>query len=174
LGLIVFSALIRAGADHLISLGRPGVWLWALGLAACLLGCQPQVNKAPPLPPPAAGKASPPRPVRPTFYVAVNRLSLRVCPGVECSKTSTLELNAEVEKLGESQNWAQVRVKKSGTIGYVFSRYLSPHPVEVAKQTPKKVRKAKPPQAIHPPETAKKDGKSGSLPEQPPPRIPIM
>ncbi len=150
----------------------PGVRLCALGLVICLLGCQPQVKKAaPPLPPPAAAKASPPRPVRPTLYVAVNRLSLRVCPDTDCSKVSTLELNAEVEKMGEIQKWAQVRVKKDGAIGYVISRYLSPHPVEVAKQTKKKPRKAKPPQAVPLPETAKEEG-SGSLPEPPPPPIP--
>jgi SH3-like domain-containing protein len=76
--------------------------------------------------------------VRLTFYVTINQLSLRACPGKGCHKISTLELNAEVEKMGEIENWTQIKVKKDGTIGYVSSRYLSPQPVVVAHPTKKK------------------------------------
>jgi SH3-like domain-containing protein len=113
-----------------------------------------------------------PRPVRPTFYVTVNQLSLRACPGLDCPKTSTLELNAEVEKMGESKNWTQIRVKKDGNIGYVSSRYLSPQPVDVAKPTKKKHKKAKHRKATQPPEAAGEEGKDGSKKQEPSPPLP--
>ena len=129
--------------------GRPSACICALGLVICLMGCQAQVHTAPPLPPPQSSAVPLPQPVRPTFYVTINQLNLRACPGKDCPKTSTLELNAEVEKMGEIENWAQIRVKRDGTIGYVSSRYLSPQPVKVAQTTKKKPKKAKPPK-VHP------------------------
>lgn len=153
--------------------GRPGAWICALGLAICLMGCQPEVNKAPPLPPPPPPSAGPlPRPVHPTFYVAINQLSLRSCPGLDCPKTSTLELNTEVEKMGEIEKWTQIRVKKNGTIGYVSSRYLSPQPVKVAQLTKKKPKKAKPPKASQPPEAAGEEEEAGPQKQEPSPSLP--
>ena len=143
--------------------GRPGAWICALGLVICLMGCQPRVNKAPPLPPPLPPAAVLPRPVRSTFYVTINQLSLRACPGEDCPKISTLEFNAEVEKMGEIDKWTQIRVKKDGTIGYVSSRYLSPQPVKVAQLTKKKPKKAKSRKATQPPEAA---GEEGGCPTQ--------
>jgi hypothetical protein len=160
-----------ASTGHLIGLGRLGAWICALGLAICLMGCQARVTEAPPLPPPMASAATLPRPVRPTFYVTINGLSLRACPGLDCPKTSTLELNAEVEKLGKIENWTQVKVKKDGAIGYVSSRYLSPHPVEVAKIAKKKPKKAKHRKASRPPEAPGEEGEAG--PEQPEPSPPL-
>ena len=128
------------------------------------MGCHPQVTKSPPLPPPPAPAAPLPRAVRPTFYVTINQLSLRACPGLECPKTSTLELNTEVEKMGDIENWTQIKVKKDGTIGYVSSRYLSPQPVEVAKRTKKKPKKAKHRKAIQPSETAGEEEKAEPAP----------
>jgi Bacterial SH3 domain len=156
--------------------GRPGVWICVLGLVICLMGCQPRVNKAPllppPLPPPAAVR---PRPVRPTFYVTINHLNLRACPGIDCHKISTLELNAEVEKMGEIDKWTQVKVKKDGNIGYVSARYLSPQPVAVAQLTKKKPKKAKPRKAIQPPKAAEEEGEAGSnKPESSPPLPRVM
>lgn len=165
-------AAISAGTTHLIGLGRPGAWICALGLVISLLGCQPRVNKAPPLPAPLAPAAPQARPVRPTFYVTVNRLSLRACPGTDCPKTCSLELNAEVEKMGEINNWTQIKVRKDGTIGYVGSRYLSPQPVEVAKTTKKKTKKVKHRKATHPPEAAGEEGEAESKKEQPSPPLP--
>ena len=152
--------------------GRPGAWICALGLVICLMGCQPRVNTAPPLPPPLPPAATLPRPVHPTFYVTINQLSLRACPGVDCPKTSTLELNAEVEKMGEIENWTQIKVKKDGTIGYVSSRYLSPRPVEVAQLTKKKPKKAKPRKATQPPEAAGEEGEAGPKKQEPSPPLP--
>ncbi|MGD0826925.1 MAG: SH3 domain-containing protein [Desulfobaccales bacterium] len=152
--------------------GRLGAWICALGLVICLMGCQPRVHKAPLLPPPLPPAAPLRRPVRPTFYVTINRLSLRACPGMDCHKISTLELNAEVEKMGEIENWTQIKVKKDGTIGYVSSRYLSPQPVEVAQPTKKKRKKAKPRKATKPPEAAGEEGKAGPKKQEPSPRLP--
>ena len=95
-----------------------------------------------------------PQPVRPTFYVTINQLNLRACPGLDSPKISALELNAEVEKMGEIENWTQIRVKQDGTIGYVSSRYLSPQPVKVAQPIKKKPKKTKPRKAAPPPEAA--------------------
>ena len=133
------------------------------------MGCQPQANKGPLLPPPLPPAAAIPRPVRPTFYVTINRLSLRACPGLDCHKISTLELNAEVEKMAEIENWTQIRVKKDGTIGYVSSRYLSPQPVEAAKPTKKKLKKAKSRKATQPPE---EEGEAGPKKQEPSPPLP--
>ena len=188
-------AAIGAGASHLIGLGAgdftagadigelgswvaastlaiPGAWTCALGLVICLMGCQPRVIKAPLLPPTRPPAATLPRPVRPTFYVTINQLSLRACPGMDCHKISTLDLNAEVEKMGEIENWTQIKVKKEGTIGYVSSRYLSPHPMEVAQPTKKKPKKAKPRKATQPPEAAGEEGEAGPKKQEPSPPLP--
>lgn len=152
--------------------GRPGAWTCALGLAICLMGCQPKVNQAPPPPallPPVAVR---PRPVRPTFYVNINQLSLRACPGLDCRKISTLELNAEVEKMGEIEKWTQVKVKRDDNIGYVSSRYLSPHPVQVAQLTKKKPKKAKPRKAAQSPEAVGEEVEAGPKQQEPSPPLP--
>jgi hypothetical protein len=164
-------ANIGAGTGHPIGSARPVAWICALGLVICLMGCQPRVNKTPPVPLPPKPAATLPRPVRPTFYVTINELNLRACPGLDCPKTSTLELNAEVEKLGEIGDWTQIKVKKDGTIGYVSSRYLSPHLVEVAKPTKKKLKKAKHRKATQPPAMAGKEGEAE--PKQPEPSPPL-
>ena len=152
--------------------GRPGAWICALGLVICVMGCQPRVDKAPPLPPPLPPAAPLPHPVRPTFYVTINQLNLRACPGIDCPKTSALELNTEVEKMGEIENWTQIRVKKDGTIGYVSSRYLSPQPVKVVKPIKKKPKKAKSPKTVQPPEAAGEEGKAGPKKQEPSPPLP--
>jgi hypothetical protein len=123
----------------------------------------------PPLPPAAGAQ---PRPARPTFYVTINQLSLRACPAKDCRKISTLKLNAEVEKMGAIENWTQIKVKKDGTIGYVSSRYLSPHPVEVAQHTKKKTKKARPRKAIQPPEAAGEEEEAGPKKQEPSPPLP--
>ncbi len=145
----------------------PGAWTCALGLVICLMGCQPPVTKAPLLSPPRPPAATLPRPVRPTFYVTVNQLGVRTCPGLDCHKISTLDLNAEVEKMGALDNWTQIKVKKGGTIGYVNSHYLSPHPVEVALAVKKKPKRAKHPKATQPFAAAEETGKAGPQKQEP-------
>ncbi len=151
---------------------RLGAWICILGVVICLLGCQTQVSKAPPLPPPLPPKPAQPRAVRPTFYVTANHLSLRACPGLDCKKITTLKLNAEVEKMGESQNWTQVKVIKDGTIGYVSSRYLSSHPVDAAHLARKKSKKTKPRKVTRPPEVTVEEGKAWPANQEPAPPIP--
>lgn len=152
--------------------GRPGAWLCAVGLAICLMGCQPQAYQSQLRPPPQAPPAPPPQVARPTLYVALNRLSLRSCPGLDCPKIHSLALNTEVEKMGEIEKWTQVRIKKDGTTGYVSSRYLSSQPVQVfAKPTKKKSKKAKPPKATPPPEVAGKE--RNDLPKKQEPASPL-
>jgi hypothetical protein len=170
--LMFSSAASSAGPGHLIGSGHSGAWICALGLVICLIGCQPREHKSPPLPQPVAPAASRPRPARPTFYVNVNQLRLRACPGMDCPKTSTLELNTEVEKMGEIENWTQVEVKKDGTIGYVSSGYLSPHPVEVAKSGKKKPKKAKHRRTTRPSEVAREGGEAGPKKQEPSPPLP--
>jgi hypothetical protein len=152
--------------------GRLGAWIGALGVVICLMGCQPRGYTTPPLPPPLPPVAPLSQPVRPTFYVTINQLNLRACPGKDCPKTADLELNAEVEKIGEFENWTQIRVKKNGTIGYVSSRYLSPQPLKVAQLTKKKTKKAKPPKAAQLSEAAREEGKAGPQKQEPSPPLP--
>jgi hypothetical protein len=158
--------------SHLIAWGRLGAWLGALGLVICLLGCQPRVNKLPALPPPVPAAAPLRRPAHPTFYVTVNQLRLRACPGKDCPETSTLALNTAVEKLGEIEKWTQIRVKKDGTIGYVSSRYLAPHPVAAAKPARKKPKLAKRRKATQPHVAAKAEGEAAPQPTEPSPPLP--
>jgi hypothetical protein len=81
-------------------------------------------------------------------------------------------MNTEVEKMGEIENWTQIKVKKDGTLGYVSSRYLSPHPVEIAKHLRKKPRKAKPHQATQPHEAASEKEEAAPNTSEPSPRLP--
>ena len=152
--------------------GRPGAWICALGLVVCLLGCQPQTYQAQLPSPPRHPAATPPQVKRPTLYVTINQLNLRSCPGKDCPKISSLELNAEVEKMGEIETWTQVRVKKDGTTGYVSSRYLSPQPVRVAQHSKKKPKKAKPRKATGPLEAAGEEGETGPEKQELSPPLP--
>ena len=164
--------IFSGAASHLSGLRRAGAWICALGLVIGLMGCQPRVSKSPSLPPPVTRAAPLPRMVGPTFYVSINKLRLRACPGLDCPKISTLELNAEVETMGKIENWTQIKVKKDGTIGYVNSRYLSPHPVEVARITKKKPKKVKHRKAKQHPETAGEEGNAGLKNQEPSPPLP--
>ncbi len=119
-----------------------GVWRsWQVILGAVLtmvcLSCQPRMaplpRQAPPPPPVAAPQ---PPPARETFFVKVGRLNLRAGPGMDFPKLGLLERNEEVEKLGEAENWYQVRVKRDGTLGWVSSEYLSSTPVTSPIVTP--------------------------------------
>lgn len=104
--------------------------LLAVGLALCLTGCETLFPKPVYVPPPAAAPPPPPRAQIPraTLYVAVNRLNLRACPGMDCPKITVIERNEAVEKIGSAGDWSQIRIKRNGTIGWVSSRYLSATP----------------------------------------------
>jgi len=150
-------------------------WRWigvfALGMALGLMACAPKYY-APPPPPLAPGPTpAPPQVVRPLYYIKANRLNLRACPGMDCPKISVLERGEEVEKIGASEDWFQVRVRRDGRLGWVDSRYLSSTPVTPGPEaapappplptappavvTPPPAPPAKPPAVEKPPKPAK-------------------
>jgi hypothetical protein len=154
-----------------------GVWRsWQLILGTVLtiacLSCQPRMASMPrqaPPPPPVAAPQPPPQ--HETFYVKVARLNLRAGPGMDFPKLGLLERNEEVEKLGEAENWYQVRVKRDGTLGWVSSEYLSNTPVTspivtpVPETPPAPAAKEKPPAETKP----EKPGKETVVPRAPKP-----
>jgi uncharacterized protein YgiM (DUF1202 family) len=71
----------------------------------------------------------PPKVESQVLYVAADRLNLRACPGMDCPRITMLSRNQEVEKVGESQGWFQVRSRQDGTLGWVDARYLASTPV---------------------------------------------
>ncbi len=134
-------------------LWRRGRWLLGVVLIFLCVACQPRFQPtrpaAPPPPPPPAPK---PAPQLPTFFVSVGRLNLRAGPGMDFPKLHVLERNEEVEKVGEMEDWFQVRVKKDGTLGWVASRYLSSKPVTAPLEPPTAEPAARePPAAAKPP-----------------------
>jgi hypothetical protein len=138
-----------------------------LGLVLCLAGCQTMFPRPVYTPPRApAPQGPPPAPVaRPTFYVTVNRLNLRACPGMDCPKIAVLDRNQEVEKVGDAEDWSQIRLKEGGTIGWVSSRYLSPTPVSA---TPEVAPPPTPPETETPPPLPEIPAKGKPTPPSPP------
>jgi uncharacterized protein YraI len=155
-----------------------GVWRsWQVIIGAVLtlvcLSCQPRMAPMPrqaPPPPPVAAPQPPQE--RETLYVKVGRLNLRAGPGMDFPKLGLLERNEEVEKVGEAENWYQVRVKRDGTLGWVSSEYLSKTPVTSPIVTP--VPQAPPapveikPQAPAKPETIVPRAPRPAEPAEPP------
>jgi hypothetical protein len=154
-----------------------GVWRsWQVILGAVLtiacLSCQPRMAPMPrqaPPPPPVAAPQPPPQ--RETFYVKVARLNLRAGPGMDFPKLGLLERNEEVEKIGEAENWYQVRVKRDGTLGWVSSEYLSSTPVTSPIETPVPEAPPSPAAKEKPPAETKpaKPAKETSVPRAPKP-----
>lgn len=108
----------------------------ALVVAFGPAGCAPSRYIPPPLPRAPIAPALPPQVSRPVFYVKVNHLNLRACPGMDCPKISLLERDEEVEKVGAAEDWFQIRVKRDGRLGWVDSRYLSPTPLAAPEAAP--------------------------------------
>lgn len=99
-------------------------------LALLASGCAKKPGWKPPEEPKIiAPPEAPPRVEYQTLYVAADRLNLRACPGMDCPRISLLTRNQEVEKVGESQGWFQVRSRQDGTLGWVDGRYLASSPV---------------------------------------------
>jgi hypothetical protein len=46
-----------------------------------------------------------------------------------------LKRNEALEKVGEAEDWYQVRVKRDGTLGWVAARYLAGQPVSAPPET---------------------------------------
>jgi hypothetical protein len=141
------------------------LWFRLLGLVLVfsLGGCMPSFFGPPPMPPPPPPPppAAPPPASRPIFYVTVGRLNLRACPGMDCPKISVLERNEEVEKVGDAEDWSQVRVKRDGRLGWVNTRYLAKEPLAAAPEAapgpapPSEVTPAPPPLPERPPAAEK-------------------
>ena len=148
-----------------------GIGVFALGMALGFMACARPYYAPPPLPPTPVPIPPPPQVVRPIYYIKATRLNLRACPGMDCPKISVLERGEEVEKVGASEDWFQVRVKRDGRLGWVDSRYLSSTPVTPAPEAapappplptappavvtppiPKPPAVEKPPKAAKPPE----------------------
>ncbi len=140
---------------------RPGLtwsggkrcWLLLLAVVGVLVllgGCQKKVGWAPPPEPPRVQPAPPPKVEYQVYYVAADRLNLRACPGMDCPKIALLTRNQEVEKVGESQGWFQVRSRQDGTLGWVDARYLASAPVPESAALP--ATEASPPRAVKPAE----------------------
>ena len=108
----------------------------ALAVAFGLAGCAQPRYVPPPLPGGPAAPAPPPQVSREVLYVKVRNLNLRACPGMDRPKISVLERNEEVEKVGSSEDWFQIRVKRDGRLGWVDSRYLSPTPLAAPEAAP--------------------------------------
>jgi hypothetical protein len=123
----------------------------ALVVAFGPAGCAPARYIPPPLPGAPTAPALPPRVSRPVFYVKVNHLNLRACPGMDCPKISLLERDEEVEKVGAAEDWFQIRVKRDGRLGWVDSRYLSPTPVAAPEAAPPSPPVEAPPPPLAPP-----------------------
>jgi hypothetical protein len=118
-----------------------GVWSrWQVILGAVLtivcLSCQPRMAPMPRPAPPPPPAAVPQPPARETLFVKVARLNLRAGPGMDFPKLGLLERNEELEKVGEAENWYQVRVKRDNSLGWVSSEYLSTTPVTSPIETP--------------------------------------
>ncbi len=97
----------------------------------------PATNTAPPTPAPAAGNetgtaAAPRAPIRvtagePRRFRTVQPVNFREGPGNDYPRTGSLDSGTEVNVVGESQGWMQIRLR-SGKEGFVYRRFLEPVP----------------------------------------------
>jgi uncharacterized protein YgiM (DUF1202 family) len=60
----------------------------------------------------------------PYYYVAVRKLILRAKPSNRAQVIRTLRFNDQVQKIGETKDWFQVRQPSTGALGWVISRDL--------------------------------------------------
>ena len=58
------------------------------------------------------------------YYVAVRKLILRAKPSNRAQVIRTLRFNDQVQKIGETKDWFQVRQPSSGALGWIPSRDL--------------------------------------------------
>ena len=61
---------------------------------------------------------------KPYYYVAVRKLILRAQPSNRAQVIRTLRFNDQVQKIGETKDWFQVRQPSTGALGWVISRDL--------------------------------------------------
>lgn len=75
---------------------------------------------------------------KPYYYVAVRRLVLRAKPSDRSEVIRTLGVNSQVEKIGETDGWFNVRQPSTGAVGWVISRHLKTLPVMLPQGVPTK------------------------------------
>lgn len=83
------------------------------------------------------------QPPKPYYYVAVRNLILRAKPSDRSEVVRTLGFNDQVEKIGETEGWFNVRQPSSGAVGWVISRHLDTLPLTSPRGVPSK-KKARP------------------------------
>ena len=83
---------------------------------------------------------------KPYYYVAVKKLVLRAKPSDRSGVVRTLGVNDQVEKIGETEGWFNVRQPASGAVGWVISRYLDTLPLTSPRGEPSKKKPGLSPQ----------------------------
>jgi SH3-like domain-containing protein len=72
------------------------------------------------------------------YYVAVKKILMRAKPSNRSEVVGTLSVNDQVEKIGETEGWFNVRQPASGAVGWVVSRYLETLPLIFPRGEPVK------------------------------------
>ncbi|MBI2081562.1 MAG: SH3 domain-containing protein [candidate division NC10 bacterium] len=62
------------------------------------------------------------------WYVTASSLNLRRCPGVTCGRIGVLRQGDVVLRLREDGEWVEVRVVRTGQVGWVASEFLEEQP----------------------------------------------
>jgi SH3-like domain-containing protein len=76
--------------------------------------------------------------LKPYYYVAVRKLILRATPLNRGQVIRTLGFNDQVQKIGETKDWFQVRQPSTGALGWVISRDLENLPLILPRGIPSK------------------------------------
>ena len=87
---------------------------------------------------------------KPYYYVAVRKLILRAKPSDRSEAVRTLDVNDQVEKIGETEGWFKVRQPSSGAVGWVISRHLDTLPLTSPRGVPPKKKPGPSPQKAEP------------------------
>jgi len=75
---------------------------------------------------------------KPYYYVGVGKLTLRAKPSNRGQVIRTLRFNDQVQKIGETKDWFQVRQPSTGAVGWVISRDLENLPLIFPRGAPSK------------------------------------
>jgi hypothetical protein len=98
------------------------------------------------------------QPRKPYYYVALKKLVLRAKPSNRAEVVRTLGINDQVEKIGETEGWFNVRQPASGAVGWVVSRHLETLPLMAPRGEPvKKKPRLAPPKPESAPEAPEPD-----------------
>jgi hypothetical protein len=75
---------------------------------------------------------------KPYYYVAVRKIILRAKPSNRGQVIRTLGFNDQVQKIGETKDWYQVRQPATGALGWLPSRDLEKLPLILPRGVPSK------------------------------------